>query len=821
MARSKGTNNFSGSLEVNAGAPLDARLVVDTQTDLTALDSFPYHYVGMVVAVKDTGKLFMLIGSDPMVSANWKEIGAGAIDTTVYKPSGTIVFEDLPTLSASVIGNVYNIANNFTTTSDFVEGEGHTYSAGSNVVCVDIGTAQTPIYKYDVLSGIIDLSEYQKILQVTELPIATALNVGTIYQYTGTTQGGVVNGHFYQAYLDDTSGVISYGWKEKDLLTFDSQLTSESENAPKTSVVKAAIDKKEDTFRFTTMPTASSTNVGQIIQYTGATTQDYTNGYFYKRVAQGTDPETYAWEAQPVQEEDKFRFTTMPTASNSNLGKIVEYIGETTSTYRKTEQYECMSDGTETKEYINNTSNFQKSGNTNCFTITSGNIRAYPSNPDESTAMVKLLATLSNSGTLKISRYSDSYGSLHDTHTCLGTTAGGRDLYVSPTWDDVGQSQTVVDTIDLSQYDASEIYLSFQMTVKNNDSYASYNIKSIKWESPKYKWENVGFSEDKFRYTSMPTASADNLGQVVQYIGETTSVEPIYTNGFFYKCVAQGTDPETYEWEQTNVQPTSEGDERIKPEITEIGVKFDDGLRPYIKVDISKIIPPFADATLSDIKDIVDAYYSGDISLADIQTVWKAGDTKTISVGAIESGGGSSNGYSAQDITMRIVDFDNYDLETTVGNKTKNLLTLVPTAYIANSENSGYSINGGESYQGWEGRPIRNWLNTSFMNALPNELQSIIKNIKRTVAGANSPNHQEDTLITDTIFVPRSIEMIGSSTAYTYFKTHNASMGADYWTCTPNYQGDGDRNIFVSSNGTSTGNIWASTKKKLVIAFCI
>ena len=78
MARSKGTNNFSGSLEVNAGAPLDARLVVDTQTDLTALDSYPYHYVGMTVAVKDIGELFMLIGSDPTVSANWKAIGSGS-----------------------------------------------------------------------------------------------------------------------------------------------------------------------------------------------------------------------------------------------------------------------------------------------------------------------------------------------------------------------------------------------------------------------------------------------------------------------------------------------------------------------------------------------------------------------------------------------------------------------------------------------------------------------------------------------------------------------------------------------------------------------
>lgn len=63
-----------------------------------------------------------------------------------------------------------------------------------------------------------------------------------------------------------------------------------------------ALEEKENIFRYSTMPIASSENEDDIIQYIGATTQDYTNGYFYKCVAQGTDPETYAWEAQPVQE---------------------------------------------------------------------------------------------------------------------------------------------------------------------------------------------------------------------------------------------------------------------------------------------------------------------------------------------------------------------------------------------------------------------------------------------------------------------------------------------------------------------------------------
>ena len=53
--------------------------------------------------------------------------------------------------------------------------------------------------------------------------------------------------------------------------------------------------------KYSTMPTASSTNAGWIVQYTGTTDSTYTHGYIYECKAQGTDPETYAWEAVEVQ----------------------------------------------------------------------------------------------------------------------------------------------------------------------------------------------------------------------------------------------------------------------------------------------------------------------------------------------------------------------------------------------------------------------------------------------------------------------------------------------------------------------------------------
>lgn len=76
--------------------------------------------------------------------------------TGVYTPKGSIAFASLPTAAAGNKGWVYNVTNAFTTTAAFVEGAGHSYGAGTNVVCVDAGSGG---YKWDVLAGIIDLTE--------------------------------------------------------------------------------------------------------------------------------------------------------------------------------------------------------------------------------------------------------------------------------------------------------------------------------------------------------------------------------------------------------------------------------------------------------------------------------------------------------------------------------------------------------------------------------------------------------------------------------------------------------------------------------------
>ena len=63
--------------------------------------------------------------------------------------------------------------------------------------------------------------------------------------------------------------------------------------------------------------------------------------------------------------------------------------------------------------------------------------------------------------------------------------------------------------------------------------------------------QDLQAAETVFRFETMPTASVDYVDKIVEYIGQT---DETYTNGYFYKCVLDGS---VYKWQQQNVQPDS------------------------------------------------------------------------------------------------------------------------------------------------------------------------------------------------------------------------------------------------------------------------
>lgn len=77
--------------------------------------------------------------------------------TSVYKPVGSIEFAKLPTPTVDILGNVYNVTDEFTADDKFVtEERGKKYSAGTNVAVIE----QESKYYYDALTGIIDASDF-------------------------------------------------------------------------------------------------------------------------------------------------------------------------------------------------------------------------------------------------------------------------------------------------------------------------------------------------------------------------------------------------------------------------------------------------------------------------------------------------------------------------------------------------------------------------------------------------------------------------------------------------------------------------------------
>ena len=93
--------------------------------------------------------------------------------SSAYKAAGSSAFASLPTPAASLLGNVYNVTDGFTPTSanfvDYVAGS--SFPAGTNVVVVEATPAagETPAtYKFDVLQGWVDLSNYATIDTATQ-----------------------------------------------------------------------------------------------------------------------------------------------------------------------------------------------------------------------------------------------------------------------------------------------------------------------------------------------------------------------------------------------------------------------------------------------------------------------------------------------------------------------------------------------------------------------------------------------------------------------------------------------------------------------------
>lgn len=107
-----------------------------------------------------------------------------AATTSCYKVKGSVNFADL-SLEGVSEGFTYNVNDAFTSTEDFKDGAGLEYPAGTNVVAVNVGTEESPEYKWDPQSGTYDFSGFVMKSDIREL---TAEEIAAICVMPGADQ---------------------------------------------------------------------------------------------------------------------------------------------------------------------------------------------------------------------------------------------------------------------------------------------------------------------------------------------------------------------------------------------------------------------------------------------------------------------------------------------------------------------------------------------------------------------------------------------------------------------------------------------------------
>lgn len=215
-----------------------------------------------------------------------------------------------------------------------------------------------------------------------------------------------------------------------------------------------------------------------------------------------------------------------------------------------------------------------------------------------------------------------------------------------------------------------------------------------------------------------------------------------------------------------------------------------------ITISLTVTAPPelvsWSSGSIDKIEKMINGYYSGDLSLDDIKSVWHLGDSRTVSLSAMAASD-SLESHAAQDIELTIIDFDVDTLTTSIGDKTKSLVSLAMKAPLSEWGNYDTTRN-----PVWETSQRRSWCNNTFYNSFPSAFKNLIKQV---VKGNNKitgyfkdPGNPTD----DYAWILSRYEIAGeyppnsNSIYYSYYRTANnrplysGGQGA-IWTRTVSY----------------------------------
>lgn len=337
------------------------------------------------------------------------------------------------------------------------------------------------------------------------------------------------------------------------------------------------------------MPVASASEFGKIRIFDGETTSTYTHGYIYECVGAG-DPVVYSWERIDVQ----------PSAK---LGRYLSGWNCATG---------LATTNPQESPYEYTTGDYYIVG-----VVATGGASNYK--PDGSSYTIGIASTTVESSSVAVN---DTY--LYDGTNWTLLKTGSAVTSVNGHIGDVVLDAEEVGAIP--QYStmpiASADYngLIVQYTGATDSTYTNgYFYKCVSdgaTPTPAYSWEQINIqpapqiTDVLEQWSSMPTAGADYLDKIVQYVGATGGG---LTNGYVYKCTTDGS---TYTWSQYNVQPT--------PVRSVNGMTGDVMLSTYLTypagwpTGANSTTAQFCAAIASDTTAVVGRAYLGEVTLSDL-----------------------------------------------------------------------------------------------------------------------------------------------------------------------------------------------------------
>lgn len=260
----------------------------------------------------------------------------------------------------------------------------------------------------------------------------------------------------------------------------------------------------------------------------------------------------------------------------------------------------------------------------------------------------------------------------------------------------------------------------------------------------------------------------------------------------------------------------------------------------YYEFNKKEILVPFGSSSIEKITNMINAYYTGVITLEQVKSVWSIGDSRVIHLNSM-SDIGVSEMHHPQDVEIVILDFNHDELTTPINNHSRALVSLgqkncLRDAAVGdydgqNNTENGYINPTDTNHGGWRECARRQWCNDVYYSAVESGIKALIKQVKKEATVGDESSTIE--IVNDYVWLLSEYELWGNTVrgitregdVYPYYQSYSRSKlpiwntsrsTSAYWLRSPAIA-----NLFCIMNGTLTaGRYYPSNVNGIACNFC-